>query len=77
MQEGASEADIRVLAKYRFQASYDDEKLGVGAGLMVPLESGNGISTTERVLSPEDAVSFLCVIFKIGRPIVIFKLFAI
>lgn len=68
MQEGASEADIRVLAKYKFQASYDEEKLGVGAGVMVPLESGSGISTTEQVLLPEDAVSPFCV--------VIFKLFA-
>ena len=37
----------------------NDEKFGVGAGLMVPMETGSGDLATERVLLPEDAVSYL------------------
>lgn len=59
-QEGASEADLSMLPKYRFQASNDDEKHGVEAGVMVPLETGNGYLPSERVLLPEDAVSTFC-----------------
>ncbi|KAL2904646.1 E3 ubiquitin protein ligase RIE1 [Bienertia sinuspersici] len=59
-QEGASEADIGVLPKYKFQASNDDEKSGVAAGVMVPLETCSGYSTTERALLPEDAECCIC-----------------
>ncbi|KMS97332.1 hypothetical protein BVRB_6g156110 [Beta vulgaris subsp. vulgaris] len=59
-QEGASEADLSMLPKYRFQASNDDEKHGVEAGVMVPLETGNGYLPSERVLLPEDAECCIC-----------------
>lgn len=57
IQEGASEADLNVLPKYRFQVSSDENKPDVGAGKMVPVESNVGYLAVERVLLPEDAVS--------------------
>ncbi|CAO2829945.1 unnamed protein product [Amaranthus hypochondriacus] len=59
-QEGASEADLSVLPKYRFQMLNNDEKFGVGAGLMVPVETGSGDLAAERVLLPEDAECCIC-----------------
>lgn len=59
-QEGASEADLKVLPKYKFQASNNDEKPEVGAGVMVPVETGSGCLATERVLLPEDAECCIC-----------------
>lgn len=57
MQEGASDSDLNVLPKYKFQVSSDENKPDVGAGKMVPLESNVGYLAVERVLLPEDAVS--------------------
>ncbi|KVH96201.1 Beta-Casp domain-containing protein [Cynara cardunculus var. scolymus] len=59
-QEGASEADLSSLPKYRFQVSNDDEKPDVGAGRMVPVESNVGCLAIERVLLPEDADCCVC-----------------
>ncbi|XP_076904333.1 E3 ubiquitin protein ligase RIE1-like [Bidens hawaiensis] len=63
-QEGASEADLNVLPKYKFQASSDnnDDKPDVGAGRMIPVELSVGYLAVERVLLPEDAVSLLMMI---------------
>ncbi|KAH7570879.1 hypothetical protein JRO89_XS05G0212100 [Xanthoceras sorbifolium] len=55
-QEGASEADISILPKYRFQILDNDEKPTAGAGKMVPLETNSGYLAIERILLPEDAV---------------------
>ncbi|XP_071692620.1 E3 ubiquitin protein ligase RIE1 [Rutidosis leptorrhynchoides] len=60
-QEGASEADLSVLPKYRFQVSSDNEdKPDVGAGRMVPVDSNVGYLAVERVLLPEDADCCIC-----------------
>ncbi|KAJ6324151.1 hypothetical protein OIU76_011447 [Salix suchowensis] len=58
-QEGASEADLSMLPKYKYQAMGDEEKSRVQAGKMVPVESSSGYLATERILLPEDAVSYL------------------
>ncbi|KAL3501984.1 hypothetical protein ACH5RR_036433 [Cinchona calisaya] len=59
-QEGASEADLSMLPKYRFQISKDEEKPGVGSGKMVPIETSGGYLAIERVLLPEDAECCIC-----------------
>lgn len=60
MQEGASEADLNALPKYRFHMSEDVENPGVSAGgRMVPIDTGSGYLANERVLLLEDAVSLV------------------
>eukprot|EP00262_Sarcandra_glabra_P000571 TRINITY_DN10684_c0_g2_i1.p1 TRINITY_DN10684_c0_g2~~TRINITY_DN10684_c0_g2_i1.p1 ORF type:complete len:349 (+),score=18.72 TRINITY_DN10684_c0_g2_i1:113-1159(+) len=60
-QEGASDADISILPRYRFdQCCSDDEKIAVGAGSMIPISMNGGASTVERVLLPEDAECCIC-----------------
>lgn len=59
-QEGASEADLGILPRYRFRISGDDEKPRVGAGTMVPVETSSAYLATERVLLPEDAECCIC-----------------
>lgn len=59
-QEGASEADISILPKYRFEVQNNDEKFGVGAGKMVPIEMNSGYLPNERMLLPEDAECCIC-----------------
>ncbi|KAJ0094510.1 hypothetical protein Patl1_15549 [Pistacia atlantica] len=59
-QEGASEADLSILPKYRFQILNSDEKPGVGAGKMIPLETSSGYLANERILLPEDAECCIC-----------------
>ncbi|KAG8382694.1 hypothetical protein BUALT_Bualt05G0104100 [Buddleja alternifolia] len=54
-QEGASEADLSILPKYRFQSCKDEDRVGAGAGRMVPIETSSGYITNERILLPEDA----------------------
>lgn len=61
MQEGASEADLSILPKYRFQTCKDEDRVGFGAGRMVPMETGSGYVPNDRILLPEDAVSALSV----------------
>ncbi|MBA0550839.1 hypothetical protein Golob_021751 [Gossypium lobatum] len=57
-QEGASEADLSILPKYRFQIINIGEKPSVGVGKMVPVETSSGYLANERILLPEDAVSY-------------------
>lgn len=57
-QEGASEADLCILPKYRFQILNNEEKPCVGAGKMVPVETSSVES--ERILLPEDAECCIC-----------------
>uniref|UniRef100_A0A5B7AVG3 RING-type E3 ubiquitin transferase n=1 Tax=Davidia involucrata TaxID=16924 RepID=A0A5B7AVG3_DAVIN len=59
-QEGASEADLRILPSYRFQISSNGEKPSVGAGRMVPVEASSGYLANERILLPEDAECCIC-----------------
>ncbi|XP_010419065.1 PREDICTED: E3 ubiquitin protein ligase RIE1-like, partial [Camelina sativa] len=56
-QEGASEADLSILPKYRFQRMNNDEKESDGGGKMIPVEAGSENLGNERVLLSEDAVS--------------------
>ncbi|XP_040951998.1 E3 ubiquitin protein ligase RIE1-like isoform X2 [Gossypium arboreum] len=59
-QEGASEADLSILPKYRFQFINIGEKPSVGAGKMVPIETSSGYLANERILLPEDAECCIC-----------------
>ncbi|RZC61755.1 hypothetical protein C5167_023546 [Papaver somniferum] len=59
-QEGASEADLSMLPRYRFQISNNEEKPSTGGGKMVPLTMNGGELADERVLSPEDAECCIC-----------------
>ncbi|KAE8667709.1 E3 ubiquitin protein ligase RIE1 [Hibiscus syriacus] len=56
-QEGASEADLSILPKYRFQIINDSEK---GAGKMIPVEISSGYFANELILLPEDAECCIC-----------------
>ncbi|CAN6675394.1 unnamed protein product [Malus baccata var. baccata] len=58
-QEGASEADLSILPKYRFRMS-SEEKPSVGAGKMIPVETSSGYLAVERVLLSEDAECCIC-----------------
>ncbi|KAL6957107.1 E3 ubiquitin protein ligase rie1 [Sarracenia purpurea var. burkii] len=59
-QEGASDADLSILPKYRFQIYSSEGKPGVGAGRMVPVETSSGYLANERILLPEDAECCIC-----------------
>ncbi|XP_022863030.1 E3 ubiquitin protein ligase RIE1-like [Olea europaea var. sylvestris] len=59
-QEGASEADLSILPKYRFQISKDEDKQGTGGGRMVPIDTSHGYMAEERILLPEDAECCIC-----------------
>ncbi|XP_028240727.1 E3 ubiquitin protein ligase RIE1-like isoform X2 [Glycine soja] len=54
-QEGASEADLSMLPKYRFRILSDEDKPSGGAGSMVPIETSSAYLANERTLLPEDA----------------------
>ncbi|XP_057759580.1 E3 ubiquitin protein ligase RIE1-like [Arachis stenosperma] len=59
-QEGASEADLSIIPKYRFEILSDEEKPTGGAGRMVPIETNSGYVANERTLLPEDAECCIC-----------------
>ncbi|XP_047330444.1 E3 ubiquitin protein ligase RIE1-like [Impatiens glandulifera] len=59
-QEGASDADLSILPKYKYEICSDGEKSSIGSGRMVPIETGSGYSVNERVLLPEDAECCIC-----------------
>uniref|UniRef100_A0A7N0TGQ4 RING-type E3 ubiquitin transferase n=1 Tax=Kalanchoe fedtschenkoi TaxID=63787 RepID=A0A7N0TGQ4_KALFE len=62
-QEGASEADLSILPKYKFRLLNSEEKPNCeGGGKMIPQESGNGYMALahERILLPEDAECCIC-----------------
>uniref|UniRef100_A0A1J3EUW4 RING-type E3 ubiquitin transferase n=1 Tax=Noccaea caerulescens TaxID=107243 RepID=A0A1J3EUW4_NOCCA len=59
-QEGASEADLSILPKYKFQMMNNGEKQSDGGGKMVPVEAGADYSGNERLLLPEDADCCIC-----------------
>ncbi|KAL0296576.1 UNVERIFIED_CONTAM: E3 ubiquitin protein ligase RIE1 [Sesamum radiatum] len=60
MQEGASEADLSILPKYRYQSCKDEDRVGYAAGRMIPIETSSGYITNERILLPEDAECCIC-----------------
>ncbi|KAL6571130.1 hypothetical protein OROHE_002773 [Orobanche hederae] len=53
--EGASEADLNILPKYKFQTSKDEHRVDVAAGTMVPIETSSGYIPSDRTLSPDNA----------------------
>ncbi|KAI9075021.1 hypothetical protein K1719_043071 [Acacia pycnantha] len=59
-QEGASEADLSLLPKYKFRMLNNGEKPTGGAGSMVPTETSSGYLANERILLPEDAECCIC-----------------
>ncbi|KAJ4974941.1 hypothetical protein NE237_008115 [Protea cynaroides] len=59
-QEGASDADLNILPKYKYQISNDDEKRNFGGGKMVPIATNNGYLADERLLLPENAECCIC-----------------
>ncbi|KAK4766136.1 hypothetical protein SAY87_007778 [Trapa incisa] len=59
-QEGASDADLSILPKYKFEIVNDAEKQTFGAGKMVPMETSSGYLANERILLPEDAECCIC-----------------
>ncbi|KAF7808614.1 E3 ubiquitin protein ligase RIE1-like [Senna tora] len=59
-QEGASEADLSMLPKYRFRMLSNEEKSSGGAGTMVPVETSSGYLANDRMLLPEDAECCIC-----------------
>ncbi|XP_027098336.2 E3 ubiquitin protein ligase RIE1 [Coffea arabica] len=58
-QDGASDADLSMLPKYRFEISMDEDKPS-GSGKMVPIQSSGGYLALERNLLPEDAECCIC-----------------
>ncbi|KAL2342427.1 hypothetical protein Fmac_003712 [Flemingia macrophylla] len=60
-QEGASESDLSILPKYKFQLLSNEETPNEGGGSMIPMETNNGHSANERMLSPEDAECCICI----------------
>ncbi|QCD89567.1 integrator complex subunit 11 [Vigna unguiculata] len=59
-QEGASEADLSILPKYRFRILSNEDKPSGGAGSMVPIETSSAYLANERLLLPEDAECCIC-----------------
>ncbi|KAL6588009.1 hypothetical protein OROMI_000987 [Orobanche minor] len=53
--EGASEADLNIIPKYKFQTSKDEHRVDLAPGAMVPIETSSGYMPSERTLSPGDA----------------------
>ncbi|KAL1556521.1 E3 ubiquitin protein ligase RIE1-like [Salvia divinorum] len=59
-QEGASEADLSILPKYKYQASKDEDSISNAAGRMVPIETSSGHMVNELIILPEDAECCIC-----------------
>ncbi|KAK7398867.1 hypothetical protein VNO78_10041 [Psophocarpus tetragonolobus] len=60
-QEGASESDLSILPKFRFQILSNEETPSEGGGSMIPMETSNDSLANERLLSPEDAECCICI----------------
>ncbi|KAL7219121.1 hypothetical protein ACSBR2_012237 [Camellia fascicularis] len=58
-REGASDADLSILPKYKLQISGCEEKPSVGGGRMVPVETSSGYLANERILLPKDAACWI------------------
>ncbi|KAJ1280932.1 hypothetical protein BS78_04G270000 [Paspalum vaginatum] len=59
-QEGASDADISVLPRYRYSDPSEDGQKGTDEGVMLPILNNSGMSTSERILLREDAECCIC-----------------
>ncbi|KAM0922703.1 hypothetical protein ACQ4PT_006153 [Festuca glaucescens] len=59
-QEGASDADIGVLPRYKYSNPSEDGEKGTDEGVMIPILNNSGTSTSERILLREDAECCIC-----------------
>ncbi|XP_042449558.1 E3 ubiquitin protein ligase RIE1-like isoform X1 [Zingiber officinale] len=59
-QEGASDADISMLSRYRYSELDGDGENFLKEGLMIPDLNNMGITSNERVLPKEDAGCCIC-----------------
>ncbi|KAF2946844.1 E3 ubiquitin protein ligase RIE1 [Oryza sativa Japonica Group] len=59
-QEGASDADIGFLPRYRYSDPSEDGQKGTDEGVMIPVLNNSGTSTSERILLHEDAECCIC-----------------
>lgn len=60
-QEGASDADLSILPRYRFeQTCGNGENASPGAGSMIPIATSTGDAENERVLLPEGTECCIC-----------------
>lgn len=56
-QDGASDADLGILPRYKYTQSSETGEKSADEGVMVPILNNNGTSTGERILLREDAVN--------------------
>ncbi|KAJ8646780.1 hypothetical protein MRB53_008528 [Persea americana] len=60
-QEGASDADLSILPRYRFEQTCGaEEKASARAGSLIPISPSSGGIANERVLPAEDAECCIC-----------------
>ncbi|KAK3155211.1 hypothetical protein QOZ80_2BG0200320 [Eleusine coracana subsp. coracana] len=59
-QEGASDADISTLPRYKYSFPSDNVQKGTDEGVMIPVLNNSGTSTSERILLHEDAECCIC-----------------
>ncbi|KAI4964440.1 hypothetical protein ZWY2020_005797, partial [Hordeum vulgare] len=59
-QEGASDADIGVLPRYKYSDPSENGEKGTDEGVMIPILNNSGTSTSERILLREDAECCIC-----------------
>jgi len=59
-QEGASDADIGLLPRYRYSDPSENGEKGADEGVMIPILNNSGTSTSERILLREDAECCIC-----------------
>ncbi|KAL6633587.1 hypothetical protein ACP70R_026258 [Stipagrostis hirtigluma subsp. patula] len=59
-QEGASDADISILPRYRYSDPCENGQKGTDEGVMIPILNNSGTATSERILLREDAECCIC-----------------
>ncbi|KAF3331559.1 E3 ubiquitin protein ligase RIE1 isoform X2 [Carex littledalei] len=59
-QDGASDADLSILPRYKYTESSETGEKSADEGIMVPILNNNGTSTGERILVREDAECCIC-----------------
>uniref|UniRef100_A0ACD5YQL9 Uncharacterized protein n=1 Tax=Avena sativa TaxID=4498 RepID=A0ACD5YQL9_AVESA len=59
-QEGASDADIGVLPRYKYSNPSENGEKEIDEGVMIPILNNSGTSTSERILLREDAECCIC-----------------
>ncbi|CAM0944302.1 unnamed protein product [Alopecurus aequalis] len=59
-QEGASDADIGILPRYKYSNPSENGEKEIDEGVMIPILNNSGTSTSERILLREDAECCIC-----------------